>query len=63
MEFFIPLILYFLPSFIAFFRNRSNGNAIILANIFFGWTIIGWVIVLIWALSDDKQTIILRRKE
>jgi Superinfection immunity protein/zinc-ribbon domain len=47
----ISLFLYFLPAFLA--RNKSNFTAILLVNIFAGWTFIGWIIALVWALSPD----------
>ena len=45
------IVLYFLPSLIAI--KKKNTNAITVANLFFGWTIIGWIICLIWACTKD----------
>ena len=50
---FIPLFLYFLPAFLA--RNKANFTAILLLNLLAGWTVIGWIIALVWALSSDPQ--------
>jgi len=48
------MILYFLPSIIAFFaREKKNRVAIFALNLFFGWTLLGWVIALVWALTED----------
>jgi len=47
------LALYFLPSIIAWRRNHNNENPIILTNLFFGWTFIGWIACLIWSFSDN----------
>lgn len=54
------LISYFIPSIIALFRAKSNSFAIILLNLFLGWTFIGWVVALIWSATKDKpaQTIV-----
>jgi hypothetical protein len=42
-------LLYFLPTIIA--SNRGHGVAgILLLNLFFGWTGIGWIVLLLWAL-------------
>ena len=49
------LIIYFLPSIIAFFGNKSNTLAIVMLNLFLGWSFIGWVVALIWAVSKDKE--------
>jgi hypothetical protein len=42
-------LLYFLPTVIA--SNRGHAVApILLLNLFFGWTVIGWFVMLFWAL-------------
>lgn len=54
MEFiFGLLIIYFIPSFIASYRKKKNANAVFLTNLFFGWTLLGWVIALIWSVNND----------
>jgi Superinfection immunity protein len=42
------LCVYFLPAIIAALRRLHNQNAIFLTNLFLGWTVIGWVVALIW---------------
>ena len=49
----IPLLLYFLPALLA--RHKSDFTSIFLLNLFLGWTFIGWVIALVWALSAEPQ--------
>jgi hypothetical protein len=56
--FFLPIfgfgfVLYFLPSIIALARNKRDITAIVLLNFFLGWTAIGWVIALVWAVKTD----------
>jgi hypothetical protein len=46
------LLLYFLPSFIAIRRRHHNQTAIMLVNFFFGITIIGWFVALIWSVTN-----------
>ena len=41
--------LYFLPTIVASPRGHRTGGIFIL-NLLFGWTIIGWWAILIWAL-------------
>ena len=42
-------LLYFLPTIVA--AGRGHGIALILVlNLFFGWTVIGWFVLLLWAL-------------
>jgi len=47
--------VYFVPTFIAFARNKSNKIAILALNFFLGWSVLGWVISLIWALTNEAQ--------
>jgi amino acid transporter len=41
--------IYFLPTLAARSRHHHNTEAILLLNLFFGWTILGWIAALIWA--------------
>lgn len=43
--------IYFLPSIKAFYAHKPNAKSILILNILAGWTVIGWVIALIWAFS------------
>jgi len=47
------LTLYFVPSLIALIRGRTNTGAIIVLNVFLGWTLVGWVVSLVWAVATD----------
>jgi len=58
LAFFFPIfgfgfVLYFLPSILAFARNKRDTTSIVLLNFFLGWTAIGWVIALVWAVKHD----------
>jgi Superinfection immunity protein len=46
-------VLYFLPSIIALARSKRNLLAIFLLNFFLGWTAVGWVVALVWAVTAD----------
>jgi hypothetical protein len=60
---FIMVSVYFLPIIIGGIRNKAHGGlAILLLNVFFGWTIVGWFVALIWA-SSGKTKGELRREE
>jgi hypothetical protein len=50
------VLLYFLPSFVAVVRKKRNKNAILLLNLLLGWTIIGWIVALIWSVTIDAPT-------
>ncbi len=46
------MLLYFLPTIIA--RDKPDLMAIFLVNLFFGWTVIGWFVALIWACAAER---------
>jgi T4 superinfection immunity protein len=47
--------LYFLPSIMA--RKKTFALQLFLLNFFAGWTIIGWIVALIWAFKNQQQQI------
>lgn len=44
--------LYLLPTVVALLRLRHNTMAIFALNLFLGWSLVGWVLALVWALSS-----------
>jgi hypothetical protein len=44
-------LLYFLPTIVAVNRGHDV-MPILLLNLFFGWTVIGWFAMLVWALCS-----------
>jgi hypothetical protein len=55
----ILVVIYFIPTIITLKRNLKSLN-IILLNIFFGWTLIYWVVSLTLSIileKDDKMTL------
>jgi hypothetical protein len=44
--------LYFLPAIIAAVRRTHNSTAILLLNLFLGWTVIGWLIALVMSICS-----------
>ena len=53
------VFMYFLPTVVANSREHKNKPAICVLNIFLGWTMIGWVIALIWAFTDNTKKVAL----
>jgi hypothetical protein len=60
MDFILGLItlalglgIYFAPTLIAGNTNHRQFTGILLLNLFLGWTFIGWVAALIWAVVKD----------
>jgi hypothetical protein len=54
----VGLAIYFIPTVIAAVRAIDHGAGVFLLNLVLGWTLIGWVGALIWALCatgyEDK---------
>ena len=48
---------YLLPTAIAVGRKRANTGAIFVLNLFLGWTIIGWVVALTWAVATAQKSV------
>lgn len=49
------LATYFLPTFVASRRRHHNANAIFLLNLLLGWTGIGWIAAMIWAVTAVRD--------
>jgi len=47
-------LFYFLPFAIAFHKKRANTGAIFALNLFLGWSLIGWLVALVWALKEEQ---------
>jgi hypothetical protein len=45
------LAIYFVPTMVAW--NKRSRGSVAAINFFLGWTIVGWVVALAWALKDD----------
>lgn len=56
--FFLGVAIYFLPSFNASSRKHPNSSSIFLLNLFLGWTMIGWVVALVWSASSIVPQVI-----
>ena len=53
IAFIISLIIYFVPTVVAMHRGHRNKVAIIILNIFVGWSFIGWVVALVWSFTAN----------
>jgi len=61
--FFLPFfgfgfVMYFLPSIIALARSKRDLLAIFLLNFFLGWSVIGWIVALVWAAKNDAPMMV-----
>ncbi|MDJ1468877.1 superinfection immunity protein [Cytophagaceae bacterium DM2B3-1] len=51
--FIIYLFIYFIPSTIGY--KKPNAKWIIGINLLLGWTVIGWIIAMIWAVRKESK--------
>ncbi len=47
--------IYLLPTFVAQGRHHRKRKVIMLLNIFLGWTVMGWVVALLWSATADVE--------
>lgn len=59
--FVIILALSFIPVIIAAVRKHNDTILIFLLTFFLGWTVIGWIVALIWSLSSNVQGVVVVR--
>ena len=51
----VALAIYFFPTIVAASREHRNVAGVLLVNLFFGWTLLGWVGALVWAIYQEKR--------
>lgn len=52
----VLIAVYFLPALLAYFYfQRRQSAAIIVLNFLLGWTIIGWVMALVWVFVEERE--------
>lgn len=52
----ITILIYLIPTFISYRRNHQNKVSILVLNILLGWTVVGWVISLVWSLMKVNNS-------
>ena len=59
----VVVFLYFLPAILG--RKKRQATALLALNFLLGWTVLGWIGALIWALSEDApaQVVVMRQSE
>lgn len=53
--------IYFIPAIAG--AQKKNAGAIFALNLFLGWTLIGWVVALVWACTNDETKVQVVRME
>jgi hypothetical protein len=49
----LGIVAYFIPGIIAGVRRHPKAISIFLVNLFLGWSVIGWIFALVWALRAN----------
>lgn len=52
----VLLLPYLIPSIVAYRRWHKNFKAILALNILLGWTLLGWIVCLVWAFTSDTKS-------
>jgi hypothetical protein len=50
----LAVAVYFLPWIVTAVRKTKRRAGIVLINLFLGWTLLGWLGALIWAMYDSQ---------
>jgi hypothetical protein len=58
----VGFFIYFLPCVVASSRGSASGGSVFLVNLLFGWTLIGWLIALVMAVSTETSDAVELRK-
>ena len=53
-------LVYLVPSFVAVVRRRSDLGLIFGVNLLLGWTIVGWVLAMVWAVGARQTRALFR---
>lgn len=56
---FLVLYIYFLPTITAIKRNSPHKTAVVIVNILFGVTLIGWLVALLLATKQPQQVTVI----
>jgi len=52
------LMIYMLPFIISLVRLHPQGFAIFFLNLLLGWTLLGWVVSLVWACTSKNKNVV-----
>lgn len=47
---------YFAPTLVAFIRWTENRGVVLVANLFAGWTVVGWVVTLVMSVRGKTES-------
>lgn len=53
----LAIIVYFIPSIIGLKRKIRNKEILVIVNLLCGWTCAGWILCLIWSITEQTNTV------
>lgn len=51
----LAAVALFFPAFVAALRGHRSTLAVGAVCLFFGWTLVGWLLALVWSLADTGR--------
>jgi hypothetical protein len=51
----VVFYLYMLPAFLGRKRGVNNLGTLTMFNLLLGWTVLGWIVALLWAVSGQTK--------
>ncbi len=51
----VGLLIYFIPCLIAGMREHKYFYFVAIINLVLGWTFLGWIAALMWAVNNDIE--------
>ncbi|EEB7838033.1 superinfection immunity protein [Salmonella enterica subsp. enterica] len=51
----VSIIIYVIPLIIALIRRHKSATMVVILNILFGWILLLWIILLIWASFGERK--------
>ena len=51
----IGFLFYFIPTIVAYAVQSEHDGIVTAVNLFLGWTGVGWVVALCWALASPRR--------
>ena len=51
----VGAIVYFAPTALAWWLRVKSFRTIFYVNLVFGWTIVGWVVAVMWAMAERNE--------
>lgn len=51
----VSIVIYVIPLIIALIRRHKSATMVVILNILFGWILLLWIILLIWASFGERK--------